>query len=52
VIVGQRLRVKGFIISDHADRETARVSEVTAWLRDGGAENRESPRESRIRNYS
>jgi NADPH-dependent curcumin reductase CurA len=41
-IVRQRLLMKGFIISDHADRRPAFNSEMTAWLSDGRVRNRET----------
>ncbi|HWT94563.1 MAG TPA: NADP-dependent oxidoreductase [Solirubrobacteraceae bacterium] len=40
--VGKRLRLQGFIVSDHFDRQPAFVEEVGAWLRDGKIVARET----------
>ncbi len=34
-VVGKRLTIRGFIVSDHADRRDEFVSRVGGWLRDG-----------------
>jgi NADPH-dependent curcumin reductase CurA len=40
--VGKRLTLRGFIVSDHADRRDAFEAEVGAWVRDGDIVVRET----------
>lgn len=42
LVVGKRLRIQGFIVSDHADRFPAAISELAGWLRDGTITSRET----------
>ncbi len=42
LIVGKRLRVQGFIVSDHLDRHPAFQAEMGSWLRDGTIVSRET----------
>jgi NADPH-dependent curcumin reductase CurA len=42
LLVGKRLRLRGFIVGDHADRQPAFVEEVGGWLRDGKIVARET----------
>ena len=42
LIVTKRLRVQGFIVSDHNDRYPAFLAEVGPWVRDGSIEYRET----------
>ena len=35
LIVGRRLRIQGFIVSDHAERNAAFYRDMSAWMRDG-----------------
>ena len=37
-----RLRIEGFIVSDHNDRYGAFLSEMSAWVRDGSVRYRET----------
>lgn len=42
LIVGKRLRLQGFIVSDHLDRRPAFLAEMGGWLRDGTVVRRET----------
>jgi NADPH-dependent curcumin reductase CurA len=42
LVVTKRLRLEGFIISDHYDRLPAFLAEVAAWVRDGSVRYRET----------
>lgn len=42
LIVGKRLRLQGFIVSDHLDRRPAFLAEMGGWLRDGTVVSRET----------
>lgn len=42
LVVGKRLRIQGFIVSDHADRFPAAIAELAGWLRDGTIQSRET----------
>ncbi len=42
LIVTKRLRMEGFIISDHNDRMSAFLAEVAPWVRDGRVRYRET----------
>jgi NADPH-dependent curcumin reductase CurA len=35
LVIGKRLTLRGFIVSDHQDRTAAMVADVSGWLRDG-----------------
>jgi len=41
-VIGKRLTLRGFIVSDHADQMGAFVSEVGGWLRDGRLHHRQT----------
>ncbi len=42
MVVTKRLRMEGFIVSDHADRRAAFAAEMGAWVRDGSVRHRET----------
>ena len=42
LVVTKRLRMEGFIVSDHYDRLTAFLAEVGPWVRDGSVRYRET----------
>ncbi len=42
LVVTKRLRMEGFIVSDHVDRQAAFLAEVGPWLRDGSVRYRET----------
>ena len=42
LVVTKRLRVEGFIISDHADRLPAFLGDMAAWIREGRVHYRET----------
>ena len=42
LVVGKRLRLQGFIVSDHMDRRPAFLAELGGWLRDGTVVSRET----------
>jgi NADPH-dependent curcumin reductase CurA len=42
LLVTKRLRMEGFIISDHTDRMPAFLAEVAPWVRDGSVRYRET----------
>jgi NADPH-dependent curcumin reductase CurA len=42
LVVTKRLRIEGFIISDHFDRMPAFLAEVAPWVRDGSVRYRET----------
>ncbi len=42
LVVGKRLRIEGFIVSDHNDRMPAFLGEVGPWVRDGSVRFRET----------
>jgi NADPH-dependent curcumin reductase CurA len=42
MIVGKRLKLQGFIVSDHFDRSGDFFRDMTAWLRDGRVRHRET----------
>jgi len=42
LVVTKRLRLEGFIVSDHSDRMPAFLAEVGAWVRAGGVRYRET----------
>jgi NADPH-dependent curcumin reductase CurA len=35
LVIGKRLTLRGFIVSDHQDRLPAMIADVSGWLRDG-----------------
>ena len=35
LVIGKRLTLRGFIVSDHQDRTPAMIADVSGWLRDG-----------------
>ena len=35
LVIGKRLTLRGFIVSDHQDRTAAMIADVSGWLRDG-----------------
>jgi len=35
LVIGKRLTLRGFIVSDHQDRAPAMIADVSGWLRDG-----------------
>jgi NADPH-dependent curcumin reductase CurA len=39
-IVRQRLTIRGFIVSDHADRRADFLRDMSAWLSDGRVKDR------------
>jgi len=41
-VIGKRLTLRGFIISDHWDRLPAMTADVTAWLREGKLQHAET----------
>ena len=41
-VVGKRLRIEGFIISDHIDRTPAFLADMAPWVRDGAVRYRET----------
>jgi NADPH-dependent curcumin reductase CurA len=41
-LVGKRVSMRGFIVSDHSDRHPAFIAEVSSWLRDGRLSFRET----------
>ena len=42
LVITKRLTLRGFIISDHWDRQAAMVADVTAWLREGKLQHAET----------
>jgi NADPH-dependent curcumin reductase CurA len=42
LVIGKRLRIEGFIVSDHIDRTPAFLAEVGPWVRDGSVRYRET----------
>jgi NADPH-dependent curcumin reductase CurA len=42
LIVGKRIRVEGFIVSDHADMAKDYVPQLAAWVKDGKVDVRET----------
>ena len=42
MVIGKRLRIEGFIVSDHSDRSPAFLAEVAPWVRDGRVRYRET----------
>jgi len=42
LVVTKRLRIEGFIVSDHSDRRSAFLGEVGPWVRDGSVRYRET----------
>jgi len=42
LVVTRRLRVQGFIVSDHADRLPAFLADMGSWVRDGAVRYRET----------
>jgi len=42
LVVGKRLRMQGFIVSDHRERFPAILAELGSWLRDGTVVSRET----------
>lgn len=42
LVVTRRLRIEGFIVSDHLDRAAAFAAEMSGWLRDGTVRYRET----------
>ena len=42
MVVGKRLRIEGFIVSDHFDRLPAFLAEAGPWVRDGSLRYRET----------
>ncbi len=42
LVVGKRLRIEGFIISDHIDRTPAFLADMAPWVRDGAVCYRET----------
>jgi len=42
LVVGKRLRIEGFIISDHIDRTPAFLADMATWVRDGAVRYRET----------
>lgn len=42
LVVGKRLRIEGFIVSDHNDRMAAFLADVAPWVRDGKVRYRET----------
>jgi NADPH-dependent curcumin reductase CurA len=42
LVITKRLTLRGFIVSDHRDRQAAMINDVTAWLRDGKLQHAET----------
>ncbi len=42
LVVGKRLRIQGFIVSDHRDRFAEIAGEIGGWLREGKVRDRET----------
>ena len=42
LVVTKRLRMEGFIVSDHYDRRPAFLAEVGPWVQDGSVRYRET----------
>ena len=41
-VIGKRLRIEGFIITDHIDRTQAFLADMAPWVRDGAVRYRET----------
>jgi NADPH-dependent curcumin reductase CurA len=42
MVIGKRLRIEGFIVSDHIDRTPAFLAEMSPWVREGKVRYRET----------
>jgi NADPH-dependent curcumin reductase CurA len=42
LVITRRLTLRGFIVSDHWDRQAAMIADVTAWLREGKLQHAET----------
>jgi NADPH-dependent curcumin reductase CurA len=42
LVITKRLTLRGFIVSDHGDRQPAMIADVTRWLREGKLQHAET----------